>query len=185
MVVIVGNGQTAIDIALQECGAVEASFAICLLNNLTIYEALETGSLVETIPTIANDVVQLLATEKRKPSSIYEEIGILGTAGQSVGDVRNIDLRTAIVAGNGQTAIDIALQECGTIEASFPICLLNNLTIYEAIGSGLIIQSTDMVDSNLVDMLKSENRKPSSINDNIVALEGIGYWLISEDFIVS
>jgi hypothetical protein len=185
MVAIVGNGQTAIDIALQECGAVEASFAICVLNNLTIYEALETGSLIETIAIVEKDIVQLLATEKRKPSSIYEEIGIVGIAGRSVGDVRNVDVNAAVVARNGQTPIDIALQECGAVEASFAICLLNNLTIYEAIESGLIVRSTDVIDNNLVEMLDSENRKPSSINNSIIALEGIGYWLISEDFIVS
>lgn len=92
----------------------------------------------------------------------------------------------AVIAGNGQTAIDIALQECGAIEAVVGICLTNDITIYDAIGAGVKVETVAVIDINVVQQFMIEKRKPASFHGNIVEdYDGIDYWIIEDDFIIS
>ncbi len=91
----------------------------------------------------------------------------------------------AVIAGNGQTAIDIALQECGAIEAVIGVCLATDVNAYDAIGTGNVAIAGQVINSAVVKQFSDDNRKPASAYTGSAEPEGIDYWAIEDDFIVT
>lgn len=84
----------------------------------------------------------------------------------------------------GQTLWDLAIQYCGSPSAAMSIARLNNisLTSMPTPGTELIIPG---VTSKLVVNYYTNNAiVPATSNSTNTAGEGIGYWIICNDFIV-
>lgn len=95
-----------------------------------------------------------------------------------------------IKASEGQSIIDLAVQELGSVEAAFVFALKNDLSLSDDTVPGQEFSLTDVEDKTLVNYYAQKNIKPAtglSDADNTIAQdnEGIGYWTIGTDFIVS
>lgn len=98
----------------------------------------------------------------------------------------------AIVLHN-QTLLDFAIQHTGNAQNAFEIAMANGISISDDISSGsnLIVPDTVVLDTDIKNYYTSRAIQPATalttiIDDNTEPkLEGIGYWIIGDDNIVS
>lgn len=89
---------------------------------------------------------------------------------------------------DGQSLFDIAVQECGSVEAAFALAVANDIGITDEITPGTYLKKTSIVNKKIVDYYTLKNLKPatsSTIADGETVLTGIGYMAIGKNFIVS
>jgi hypothetical protein len=89
----------------------------------------------------------------------------------------------------GQTLLDIALQATGDLTRVFEIAGLNGIDITTdlTIGSTLVVPEPLIDKTYLVDLFTPVYRKPKSADNDIgqtKGREGIGFWIIGDDFVV-
>lgn len=93
---------------------------------------------------------------------------------------------------NGQTLADIAIQETGWLEGLFDLSVTNGISLTEEIaaGSNLDVADTD-VNQPAFRLIKLEEIKPATAFGYVITgeeepgQEGIEFWAIEIDFIVS
>lgn len=96
----------------------------------------------------------------------------------------------SIKVSEGQTLLDIAVEHCGDINAVYTIADLNlkGITDDLVIGEVLIVPDVDVTKADIVEMFKQPSRKPASgedLNTSDVFGEGLEFWIIEEDFVIS
>ncbi|MGN6604570.1 MAG: LysM peptidoglycan-binding domain-containing protein [Ginsengibacter sp.] len=92
-----------------------------------------------------------------------------------------------ITVSEGQTLLDIAMQYCGDASVLFDIADLNGLEVTDDLvpGQQLLVPDAE-IDKQAVADAFSDGIIPSSTDDNIIPVdEGIEFWAIEDDFIVS
>lgn len=90
---------------------------------------------------------------------------------------------------DNQSLFDIAIQECGGIEAMFSIAELNELAITDALTPGREMLVPEFMNKQIANYYRLKNLKPAT-GISVETLdelreEGIGYWAIEVDFVVS
>lgn len=98
-----------------------------------------------------------------------------------------------IIVQDRQCLADIALQACGSLEAFFAIAEKNGLSITDDLQAGQVLEyeMADVQSKQVVATYKTDNIIPATavsnaeINDLLAIGEGIGFWAIEYDFIVS
>jgi len=87
----------------------------------------------------------------------------------------------------GQSLLDIAVQECGSVEAVIAIAVLNNISITDDLQVGQVLQMPAPVNKQIAQYYKSKNLKPATAGnlDFMNQDEGVGFWSIGNDFIIS
>lgn len=100
-----------------------------------------------------------------------------------------------ITVRNNQNLFDICLQVSGGIQASeglpplFELAMANGVSITDALVAGGELQAEiSVADSDILKYYIKENIKPATGNTDqleVSILEGIDYWAIGVDFIVS
>ena len=97
-----------------------------------------------------------------------------------------------VPARNNQSLLDIALQTLGSAEAAFDIALINGMSITDELFVGQILQIPSM--SGYVQRRNAEYYTINSIMPataitadiaNTVLEEGVEFWAVGDDFIVS
>lgn len=83
----------------------------------------------------------------------------------------------------GQNLGDIAVQYCGDHQAIFELARLNNLSVTDDVAAGSVLILPDVVEKRVRRVYVDGNYYPATDSENIN--EGIGYWGIEIDFIVS
>lgn len=91
---------------------------------------------------------------------------------------------------NRQSLFDIAVQECGSVEAAFGLAILNNLSISDELTPNNELKPVGVTNQKIVDHFKvNEIRPATAITDNeatqTISDEGIEFWAIETDFIIS
>jgi len=90
----------------------------------------------------------------------------------------------------GQNLLDIAIQHSGSVEAAFDLASINGLSITDAVAAGSNVAIASIASQPVVDFFSVNEIKPATgITDINIAQtisdEGIEFWAIEEDFIVS
>lgn len=85
----------------------------------------------------------------------------------------------------GQSLLDIALQESGSLEAAFPLAGLNELTITDELESGSLLTVETDENNPVVNEYRNAAVFPATALQEGLLPEGIGYMGIEIDFIVS
>ena len=87
---------------------------------------------------------------------------------------------------NNQTLLDIAVQECGTVEAAFEIAERNGLALTDELNTGqkLDIVMTTTREESVVQELAADRIKPAAEVTEMVPYGGIGFMGIEIDFVV-
>lgn len=72
----------------------------------------------------------------------------------------NKDVRVSI----NQSLFDIAIQQCGSVEAVFAIAELNGLSITDALESGVLLEIPEwvVVDKPITDYYKAKGLRPAT-----------------------
>lgn len=97
-------------------------------------------------------------------------------------------MRTVTVLNN-QSLADLAIQECGTLEAVLELAIANGISVSDTLRPGQVL-SIPEVDGNddAARYYKANALKPASAvaeGFDIPRKEGIGYWAIETEFKVS
>lgn len=92
--------------------------------------------------------------------------------------------RKAIVK-SGQTLQDIAIQYCGELSAMAQVATLNGLALTDELQAGQELTLPAIVDKRMEAVYRSGGHFPAAGNNAIEGFEGVDYWGIEFDFIVS
>ena len=90
----------------------------------------------------------------------------------------------------GQTLLDMTIQELGDLERLFELAVDNDVAITDDLETEtqLIVGDADSTKRSLVLLFSNPASRPASADvagEVISKFEGIGYWYIDNDFIVS
>ena len=153
-----------LDAALATAGSLEDLFALALANGKSITDSLEPGQVLK--PT----------------GKVYK---------QSSTTLNIIRETNQVLIMSGQTLLDLAIQECGSLEGVFQLAVLNGLTITDHLSEGNSLKYPSQAIDRIVRKAFQDNGwKPSSAKTMPgqqlpETKEGIGYWAIEVDFKVS
>ncbi|UGU15221.1 hypothetical protein LS482_16230 [Sinomicrobium kalidii] len=90
-----------------------------------------------------------------------------------------------------QSLLDMTLQETGSAENVLALALQNGLSLTEDLKPGQVIEIPEEVireqDRDVVRYYQNRNHRPATAmqNDVVIYPEGISYWTVNIDFIVS
>lgn len=88
----------------------------------------------------------------------------------------------------GQTFLDIALQETGDLERCMELADAADLQLTAELPAGLVLEVPDPAPEkrSVVLLFSDAANKPASADpaEENNRLEGIGYWIIQQDFVV-
>lgn len=151
------NGHTLSDLVREH-----QLFDAADLNGVSITEALVPGVILSVPDQTNPDLNKERAIVKKAPERVVKSVA-------------------------GQVWIDMTLQECGDESKLFDLCDLNNVGITDELVSSTVIKTLPIDNVNLAVISALNGRKPSSIFFGVgnPAPEGIEYWAIELDFIVS
>jgi len=93
-----------------------------------------------------------------------------------------------ITISNGQTFLDLAMQHAGSAEAAFAMSLQSNVPITQELQAGNQLPAPAVVSDGIRNAFAVEKAKPLSIiitQGEDAMNEGIGYWVMEDDFVVS
>ena len=89
-----------------------------------------------------------------------------------------------VTVKHGQTLLDVAIQYLGNAASVAQLAALNSLDMTSEITPGQILELPDVADKRVVKFLKDGEHVPAT-NYIDGDLEGIEFWGIESDFIVS
>ena len=96
-----------------------------------------------------------------------------------------------ITVTSRQSVLDIALQHCGSLEAAFDIAQSNGISLTDDLTTGQSMSVPEPTDTAMAQHYCVNNLQPATaitsdeINDTLNILEGVDFWGIEYDFIVS
>lgn len=162
---IVAPGENLFDVVVSKYGSMEALFDVAELNGVGVTGELAPGAMVdcdESI-TIASGTIKI-------PTAIAMPY--------------DSDL-----AEPGQSIFDMTVQLYGDIEGLFDLTEKNGLPLTGELKPGTLVKANTPADKNMRNILKAQQIKPATIVNAAEAAEitpeGIGYWAIEIDFIIS
>ena len=97
-----------------------------------------------------------------------------------------------VTVSYGQTWLDIAMQELGDVERVMELTLLNGRSLTDSLQAGevLNVPDFDVSKRRLIQLFANSANKPASgesfnADDAVSIGEGIEFWAIENDFVVS
>lgn len=90
-----------------------------------------------------------------------------------------------------QSIFDIALQHCGSNDAAWDIAQLNGISLTDDIAPGTTLKIPEVVKPRIVTFYQAQRHVPATnittqeAVEQTIGGEGIGFWAIGIDFIVS
>lgn len=158
------TNQNLLDISVLEQGGLSSLFENALANGLSITDNLGTSTI--KINVLENKRAEVIKVD----SAIFKEAVFLTPLDK-------------------QNLWDLALLGSGTIASVFDYAILNNKSVTDDI-IGQDIQAAEVIDVDVYNFYKFQNVRPATggyANKDLITekLEGINYWAILFDFIVS
>jgi hypothetical protein len=96
----------------------------------------------------------------------------------------------SVKVSDKQSLFDIAVQSLGSVSAVFELATENDLSITEALTAGQSLGLSEVYSSDVADYFTNKKIKPataitSTDYNETIAQEGIEFWAIEMDFVVS
>jgi hypothetical protein len=86
---------------------------------------------------------------------------------------------------NNQSLFDIALQAAGSIESVFDIAATNGIEITAELPTGMVLTIPKVVNRRIVEYYRVNGIVPATALEASKQQEGIDFWTVEYDFIVS
>ena len=87
-----------------------------------------------------------------------------------------------------QSVFDLAIQVSGSAESAFELAMLNGLSVTDSLTVGSDLIAPEIINRIVHNFYTVNQIKPATdytINEPTPELEGIDYWAIEIDFVVS
>ncbi|WP_010664942.1 hypothetical protein [Marinilabilia salmonicolor] len=185
------EGQSLFDVAIQRLGSAEAAFALATLNGLSITDQPVPGYTLRLSKIIDNDIADFFSFKSLVPTTagsdpvINEPPVISGSSFLRMPDPDQVKIV------EGQSLFDIAIQKLGSAEAALELAVLNGLSLTDELTTGETLQLPGVVNKAVAGYFKGKNIIPATgaaagdDESGELVKEGIGYWAIGVDFVVS
>lgn len=89
----------------------------------------------------------------------------------------------------GQSFIDLTIQETGSVESLVEMAVRNNRSVSASLSIGQVLLKTAVKNTRVVEFLTPSSKNPATeivLNEFIKEKpEGISFWAIGVDFVVS
>jgi len=183
----ISDNQSLFDVAIQRMGSAEAALTVAILNGLSITDPLEAGHGLLLSDVVNGDIAGYFSDRNIAPATAGVDIIINEPVVVYSGLTERIE--SGFLVADNQSLFDVAIQRMGSAEAALTIALLNNLSITDTLEAGRSI-SAPLSGNMIVEYYKNKGIVPgTSVTDESdgggLILEGIGYWAIGVDFVVS
>jgi hypothetical protein len=90
---------------------------------------------------------------------------------------------SSVIVQPGQTIIDLAIQYCGSVEVANELAQLNDKSITDELQVGETLLVPEVFNKRVRQVVVEQSIQPATnLGDDE---EGIGYWGIEYDFIIS
>lgn len=90
---------------------------------------------------------------------------------------------------DGQSLFDIAIRRCGDISAAYSIAEMNGLSITDPLTAGQELEIPDPYDKDVAGYFSNRGIEPATaLTSEVfesVENEGLDYWILEVDFIIS
>ena len=185
------QGQTLIDIAIRYCGSADAVYDIAVLNGLSVTD--DPTGLDMSLPMVVNaEIVTYYANKGLCPATaLVAQAELVLSVVDTFVNITAIAKNGVCIVLDGQTLLDIAVQYCGSADAAFEIAQLNGLSVTDDLMTGRDLSLPGITNKKIAEYYKNKGLQPAtnitmnSENPLPVSLEGIGYWAIETEFMVS
>jgi hypothetical protein len=85
---------------------------------------------------------------------------------------------------DNQSTLDLSIQTAGTIESVFYLALANDLSITDTLYAGQTLTVPPVADKNIYEYYRIKGLIPATAS-SVTQDEGIEFWAIERDFLVS
>lgn len=179
---VINIHQTLLDVATQSAGSAEALVQLANLNGLSITDEPVAGLELWAVGTVDEKVKDyfdipgnIIAAKLLNPVVFIPGVaGYVFLTGQNVAGLRSL-----------QTMLDAALIITGSAEMAITMAARNGLSITDAFTDGQQLQKLPVVTKEVVKEFTIYQPATGISNIEAELLQGIDYWAISLDFIVS
>lgn len=187
------QGQTILDMAIQITGDFTGVVSLALLNELCITDELEYGQPLALASVVNAQMKQQISDRNITPAT-YQCCDDFKVNGMPYAFVATKQLESIVQTIANQSLLDITLQECGSFEDLIQMALLNDKSITDDIQQGEMIKlGYDVVSDSNKKLVMDAAITPATAYPLLIGEagqplqkpEGIGYWAIGLDFIVS
>lgn len=185
------DNQSLLDLAVGRFGSLEAVFALALINQLSVTDALVKGDQLNGVALVDEDIADFFSNNEQ-PATWCDEDSLMYKEPDTTYVYQLFDANTynkATVSDN-QSMFDVAIQMAGSVEAVFSFALINEASITDFPDKGSILKLPEVFAKKIREEYEQNGWIPASASnydgeDPEILLEGIGYWAIDIDFIVS
>lgn len=185
----ISERQSFFDIAIQKLGSPEAAFQLAIANGLSLTDELVPGSSIELPEVWDSKVVDYFGKSNLSPATFADSASVQQDNVQVMYWSSDLKKQTGIRVSEKQSLFDVAIQKGGSFEAVMELAILNGLSITESLTPGQQLELPTVIDNDVVNFFSSQGIVPETTTneseDSITVLEGIDYWAVEVDFIVS
>lgn len=174
--------QTVFDAAIMQAGDVSAVMQMALSAGISITDD-ATGADVQALAVIKRDVVDFYGKGTADVATAMQQtIAMLPLEGITF----RASATTPVTVRDMQTVLDACLFMSGSTASVIELALLNGLSVTDDFENGQVLQEITVVSNKIMKALK-QAKPATAIKAGSAAdvPEGIGYWIIEQNFIVS
>jgi hypothetical protein len=177
---------------MQLCGSAEASVEFAVLNGLSLTD--EPGDIdIVILPDVIDaEIVSYFAKREIVPATYTGIIPeLIATPIDSYISYESILQSDEIVVLEGQNFFDLALIYCGSAESAVEFAQLNDMVVTDEPEAGTKLKKPSVSNKRIAGYYSDRTLQPSTSttytggSGELPNDEGIGFWAIEIDFIVS
>lgn len=184
------EGQTFIDLSIQFCGSAEAAVEFAILSGISLTDE---PTSIDVIPGIIDaNVVSYFAKNELYPATAAAIIpDLIVTPVDSLISYESILQSDEVVVLDGQSFFDLATMYCGSPELAYEFAELNEMAVTDEPETGAKLKKPAVNNKRIAAYYSDKALQPATATtytsggSELPSDEGIGYWAIEIDFIVS
>lgn len=186
----VSENQSLLDIAIITCGSAEAAVELAILNGLSLTDEPESISAVPDVVDV--DVVSYYSQKGLSPATASGDVpDLVVTPTDVLVSIFDILQSDEVVVLEGQSFFDLATIYCGSPELAYEFAELNEMAVTDEPVAGTRLKKPTADNKKIATYYADKALQPAT---SILVLqgggelpedEGIGYWAIEIDFVVS
>lgn len=184
------KGQSLIDLSVQFCGSAEAAFEFAVLNGISLTD--EPGE-IDIIPGVIDAGVVNCFSKKEIVPATYPGIipDLNATPIDSYISYESILQSDEVIVLEGQSFFDLATIYCGSPELAYEFAEMNERAVTDEPEAGAKLKKPAVSNTKIASYYLSKALQPATASiytsggGELPADEGIGYWAIEIDFIIS
>jgi hypothetical protein len=193
---IVLEHQSIFDLAVICAGSAEAAYELAVANGLSVTDDLVTGETLNQASVLNADVAAYYKNKGLQPATAITVLAELVTSViDTYIDYATIVQSDEVIVLDNQDFFDLAVIYCGSADAAYEFALLNEMSVSAELTAGTKLKKPAVVNTKIQNYYKTKGLQPatgSTISggtggggETPSGEQGIGYWAIEVDFIVS